>query len=216
MTAVVPPRFLFRWSFPVRYFATDNDPLADLPESHTLPSLSGLDGQSEFAAWRLGWNERGLALAVAVSGKRDALRCDPLSPATSSGVHVWIDTRCTQNVHRATRFCHRFSLLPIGQGKQKQQPVATALPIGQAREEAPPARTAAVRIASELHDDGYLLKAWLPAECLTGYDPDAHARLGFYGVVLDAELGAQRLTVGSEFPYESDPSLWQTLELVRG
>lgn len=218
MSAVVPPRFLFRWSFPVPYWSAPpvaNGPLPDLPDPHRLPSLSGLDGDVDFATWRLGWNEQGLALVVDVAGKTEPVRCDPLSPASSSGVHVWIDTRCTQTVHRATRFCHRFSLLPTGSGKQ-QQPVVTALPLGPSREESPAARATPVRLASALRDDGYRLQAWFPAESLTGYDPESHPRLGFYGVVLDAELGAQRLTVGGEFPYESDPSLWQTLELVRG
>jgi hypothetical protein len=32
--------------------------------------------------------------------------------------------------------------------------------------------------------------------------------------VRDAELGDASLTVGPEFPYAHDPSLWSTLELV--
>jgi hypothetical protein len=213
---VVPPRFLFRWSFPVPYWADvpgAEGPLPELTEAHQLPALSGLDGAIEYATWRIGWNEAGLAVCVDVTGKTRPVRSDPLAAATSSGVHVWLDTRCTQNVHRATKFCHRFSLLPGGAGRQKSSPRATALPLAQAREEAP-ARGAAVRITSQLRDDGYRLQAWFPAESLTGYDPAAHPRLGFYGVVLDDELGLQPLTVGGEFPYESDPSLWQTLELM--
>ncbi len=31
----------------------------------------------------------------------------------------------------------------------------------------------------------------------------------------DAELGEQFLTVGREFPYDHDPSLWSTLELTK-
>jgi hypothetical protein len=215
MTAVVPHRFLFRWSFPVPYWPEPpkaNGPLPNLPASHQLPSLCEFDGTDEFAVWKLGWNEQGLVLTVDVAGKLQPVRCDPFSPASSSGVHMWIDTRCTQNVHRATRFCHRFSLLPTSQGKK---PLAVAAPLGVSREQSPASRDVPIRVASELRDDGYGMKAWIPAESLTGYDPEAHPRLGFYGVVLDAERGAQRLTVGSEFPYESDPSLWQTLELVR-
>jgi hypothetical protein len=215
MTTVVPPRFLFRWSFPVPYWPSPPRGETVPPElsaAHQLPALGGVDGQAEFATWRLGWHEQGLALDVCLAGKSEPVRCEPLSPATSSGVHVWFDTRCTQDVHRATRFCHRFALLPVG--RHKQQPLVTALPIGQAREAAENS-AASVRVHSQLLDDGYRLRAWFPADSLTGYDPDSHARLGFYGVVIDAELGTQALTVGGEFPYESDPSLWQTLELVR-
>lgn len=214
MTTVVPHRFLFRWSFPVPYCVPPRGDAAppELTDVHQLPSLTGLDGQAEFAAWRLGWHEQGFAIDVIVTGKTQPVRCEPLSPATSSGVHVWLDTRGTQNVHRATRFCHRFALLPVG--RHKQQPLVTALPIGATREAAEHS-AAAVRVVSKVHDGGYRLRAWFPAESLTGYDPESHARLGFYGTVIDVELGTQALTVGSEFPYESDPSLWQTLELVR-
>ena len=34
-------------------------------------------------------------------------------------------------------------------------------------------------------------------------------------VVKDAELGEQVLSVGADFPYWEDPSLWSVLELTR-
>lgn len=217
MTHTVPPRFLFRFAFPLRKIdeapaSTDAPPA--LTDAYRLPSLSGMDGAAEFAEWRCGWHVRGLAVNVLVRGKREAVSCDALSPARSDGVQVWLDTRCTQTVHRATRFCHHFALLPAGAGKQKRQPSVTPLAIANARDESGTPPTIAVRIASELHDDGYDLRAWFPAEALTGYDPSAQPRLGFYGIVCDRELGEQCLTVGREFPFESDPSLWQTLQLT--
>jgi len=214
MTTVVPPRFLFRWSFSVPHWPAPpngDGPPPELSDAHRLPPLGDLDGLPEFATWRVAWHEEGLALDVTISGKTEPVRCNPLDPATSPGVHVWIDTRGTQNVHRATRFCHRFALLPVG--RHKQQPTVTALPIGQGREGGS-LDASAVRIASQLREDGYRVRAWFPADSLTGYDPQSHARLGFYGIVRDAELGLQTLTVGNDFPYESDPSLWQTLELA--
>ena len=48
-----------------------------------------------------------------------------------------------------------------------------------------------------------------------GFDPQDHPRLGFNYAVTDRELGQQTLTVGSPMPYQEDPSLWATLELVR-
>ncbi len=67
---------------------------------------------------------------------------------------------------------------------------------------------------SQRFSDGYLLEAWLPAKVLTGYEPAAQPQLGFYYHLQDAELGRQFLTVGQEFPFEQDPSLWSTVELV--
>jgi len=63
--------------------------------------------------------------------------------------------------------------------------------------------------------DGYVLEALVPAEALTGFDPEEHSRLGFTYFVRDSELGEQTLGVGSELPFTEDPSLWCSLELLR-
>ena len=39
--------------------------------------------------------------------------------------NVWIDTRNTQNIHRAGRFCHRFAFLPVGAGGKPDVRLAT-------------------------------------------------------------------------------------------
>lgn len=219
MNAVVPPRFLFRWSFPVRHW--DGAPAAkgrllDLPADHILPWPTGFDAGPTFAEVRLGWNAGGLALAVSVAGKRLPLRIQPQLPAESDGVQLWIDTRATQTVHRATRFCHHFCLLPTaGKSSKTTSPLAVGLPIARAREDATATDATGVKLWSELRPDGYLLEAWIPAEALTGYDPAGSPRMSWYLIIRDAELGDQTLTVGREFPFDADPSLWQTLELVR-
>ena len=59
------------------------------------------------------------------------------------------------------------------------------------------------------------MEAFLPAVVLNGFDPEQNPRLGFYYAIRDAELGEQTLTVGSDFPYADDPSLWSVLELKR-
>ena len=51
---------------------------------------------------------------------------------------------------------------------------------------------------------------------LNGFEPADHQAIGFTYAVLDRELGWQTFTVGSEFRFQEDPSLWGTLELVRG
>jgi hypothetical protein len=70
-------------------------------------------------------------------------------------------------------------------------------------------------VRSEKRIDGYLLQACVPAEALTGFDPAEHGRLGFTYAVVDRELGWQTFSIGPEFPFVEDPSLWGTLELVR-
>ena len=218
MSQTVPPRFLFRFAFAAPYVA-DLSPKslpAELPVACVLPSLTELDGTPDFAEWRCGWNDQGLAISVTLHGKQQPLKCDPLSPKTSDGVQLWIDTRCTQNVHRATRFCHHFMMLPTGRGTGKREPSITQFPFSNARDDNPERSAGApISLASEVTADGYRLCVWFSAAALHGFDPESHAKLGFYGVVRDAELGEQFLTVGREFPIDFDPSMWQVLELVR-
>lgn len=217
MSQTVPPRFLFRFAFPAPYLA-DFPPKTlpvELPAECRLPPLNDLDGTAEFAEWRCGWNHEGLAVSVTVRGKQQPVKCDASAPKSADGVQLWIDTRCTQNVHRATRFCHHLVLLPRGQGKKQLEPVVTQIPLANAREEVPARNPdASNSLASHITTDGYQLCAWFPAGALHGFDPESHPRLGFYAVVRDTELGEQFLTVGREFPIDFDPSLWQILELA--
>src|SRR5262249_15177623 len=114
-------------------------------------------------------------------------------------------------------YCHQFCALPEGSGPKKLRPSATKISLSRQGDDGPVVSAKgsenALRVWSELRDDGYLLELWIPAEALTGFDSEASRQLGFYTVVGDAELGEQFLTVGREFPFEHDPSLWQTLEL---
>ena len=93
--------------------------------------------------------------------------------------------------------------------------MAVQAPILRAREEAPRVDTVEIRLACAASKSGYLLEAWLPASVLNGYDPEAQSRLGFYYALHDAELGDQFLSVGPDFPFAVDPSLWSTLELKK-
>ncbi|MCE5301736.1 MAG: hypothetical protein LLF97_01355 [Planctomycetaceae bacterium] len=207
---LLPTRFLFRFSTACRY----RDPLwtvrgEGLDESYRLPSLPQLDGQTPWADLRAAWSEAGLAFWVRVSGKQQTVWCRAGRPEDSDGLQVWIDTRDVHNVHRASRFCHRFVFLPEKGG------LADALPINRAKEPPQPATKNSLQVRFQAAADGYRLEALISAEALTGFDPAEHPSLGFTYAVLDREFGEQTLTVGRPMPYQEDPSLWATLELKR-
>ncbi len=213
---LVPARFLFRFSLPCRY----RRPLwtaegAGLDERHRLVGLAELDDRPIPADVRAAWSEEGLALSVRIEGKRQTPWCRADKPEDSDGLHVLVDTRDVHNVHRAGRFCHRFVFLPGGGGPKSDRPVAEWLPIRRAREHPRPVTAGQLQLHSEKRIDGYLIEALISAEALTGFDPQEHPRLGFTYAVIDRELGEQTLTAGSPMPYQEDPSLWATLELVR-
>ena len=212
---LIPPRFLFRFSAPCRY----RHPLwtrrgIQLDEAYRLMSFAELDGAPTLADVRVAWSEQGLAFNVRVEGKRHTPWCRPNQPEESDGLHVWIDTRDTHNIHRASRFCHRFVFLPGGEGAGGLEPLAGQLTIHRAREQARAAESSQLHVRSKKLKDGYLLEAYIEAAALSGFDPAEHPRLGFTYAVLDRERGEQTFGVGGEFRYEEDPSLWSTLEMV--
>jgi hypothetical protein len=218
MTQIVPHRWLFRFSIPVRHVVDvprEGDEWLALPPGCALPDFGELDAAPPFGELRMAWNAGGLGISVQVAGKTRPLHCRASTPEDSDGLQVWIDTRNTQSIHRASRFCHHFCLLPAGAGRRGDQPAVVQLPIARAREDAPLTAPGDFRSAVAIRPDGYRLDAWLPAAALHGFDVEASPRLGFYYSLRDAELGEQYLTVGPEFPFAHDPSLWATLELTQ-
>lgn len=216
MNQIVPPRFLFRWSFVaqrIEGIPHAKGRLLDLPEECALPSLSEIDSRRDFACLKLGWNDAGLGVSVDVRGRTRPPDCHENEIERSDGIRLWIDTRNTQTVHRATRFCHQFVLLPKTRAHQSE-PVVRSLPIARAREEVSLPDASLVTVRSHVSQTAYSIDAWFPAKVLVGFDPGTNPKIGFHYMVHDSELGDQTLAVGREFPCESDPSLWQTVELV--
>lgn len=105
--------------------------------------------------------------------------------------------------------CTRWELLPT----EKPPLFDRSRSLGP-HEENPLPNAELVNVHSEISKSGYLLEAWFPREVLVGFDPDIQSQIGFHYIVQDSEFGSQTLAVGNEFPFESDPSLWQTVELI--
>ncbi len=212
---LIPARSLFRFAAPCRRC----EPIwsrqgAALEESYRLPSFAELEGRRSWADVRAGWGPAGLAFVLVVRGKQQEPWCRPNRLEDSDGIQLLIDTRDVHNVHRAGRFCHRFIFLPCGLAGRPERPLAAWLPINRSREHPRPVREGALKATSRKLGDGYRLDCYLPAEALTGFDPDEHSRLGFAYSVIDRELGEQTFTAGTPLPYLEDPSLWATLELT--
>ncbi|RIK87195.1 MAG: hypothetical protein DCC67_02150 [Planctomycetota bacterium] len=179
-----------------------------------MPSLAELDGQRPFADVRMAWSPSGIAWQVTVEGKTQLPWCRDSRLEDSDGLQVWVDTRATFNIHRASRFCHRFVFLPRGGGPAGDQAVADQLLINRARENARPVRPRELSARAQTTASGYTLWAFASAAALGGYDPAQQPRLGFTYAVLDRQRGLQTFALGPEFPYEEDPSCWAELRLV--
>ncbi len=213
---LLPPRFLFRVAVPCQF----QDPIwtaqgAQLGPLFRLPNLGELDDARPFADVRAAWSEAGLSFFVQVEGKRRPPWCRESRPDESDGLRIWIDTRDTHNIHRASRFCHQFIFMPAGSGRNLAEPYGELYFINRARENPKSVRPEALKVRSEKRVDGYLLEAHIPAAALTGWDTTDHTKLGFTYAVVDQELGEQTFSCGKEFPYRDDPSVWATLELMK-
>jgi hypothetical protein len=212
---LITPSFLFRFSLPLRRTAGQWPQNMPLAEEHRLLNFTALDDARVFADVRAAWDDSGLMFSLRVSGKKHQPWCRDGRLDESDGFHVWIDTRDTKNIHRASRFCHHFAFLPSGGGPRLDQPVADQLLINRAREHAQPVRPGVLKVQSQKRVDGYTLDCQVPTAALTGFNADDYPRLGFIYAVVDRELGEQTLAYSREFPYQEDPSVWCTLELVR-
>jgi len=216
MEALISPPMLFRFAVPC--LRTDERWSASgikLGEQYRLPCFAELAGKKPYADVRLGWSEQGIALSVTVNGKQQPPWCRDSRIDDSDGMQIFIDTRNTQNIHRAGRFCHRFAFLPIGSGRQLDEPVAVLLAINRAKESPREIESGALKVRCQRLAGGYSLEGFIPAAALTGYSPADQPAIGFSYAVIDRELGWQTFSVGPELPFVEDPSLWGTLDLSR-
>jgi hypothetical protein len=217
--SLIPHRFLVRVASPCRYVKEvpheDEDRLLDLPEACRLDNFAAMDDQRNFADVRLAWNEFGLAVQVEVKGKEQLPQGNASRVRGSDGLTVWVDTRDARTSHRGSRYCHQFHLLPTGGGPEGDEPVFSQAKINRALHDAPLCNPSEVPFQCVRTKHGYIVEAFLPAAVLNGFDPEQNPRLGVYYAVRDAELGEQVLSVGADFPYWEDPSLWSVLELAR-
>src|ERR1700742_4901339 len=152
---ILAPRFLFRFSVPLaRHDVAWKAAGVELDESFRLLNLAELDvntadRERQFADVRAAWNRQGLIFDVTVTGKSQPLWCRDERLEDSDGLQVWIDTRATLNIHRASRYCHRYAFLPAGGGRGNTEPVADQLLINRARENARPIRPRELQVVSK-------------------------------------------------------------------
>ena len=216
---LLPHRFLVRLTYPCRYtknmLREGDGCLLDLPADCRIDNFAAMDGEKNFAEVSLAWNELGLGLQVEVKGKEQDPKGDVARARSSDGVTLWLDTRDARAGHRASRTCHQFHFLPTGGGPEHDEPAFVQTKINRALNDAPLASASSVPFQFHSTKTGYRLEAFLPEKALNGYDPEQHPRLGFYYAIRDGELGEQFLSVGADFPYWEDPSLWSVLELIR-
>lgn len=212
--SILPASFLFRFTLEVPRvdrLPRAQAPLLKLPRNSQLSVPAELD-RSAFADFSLAWNPKGLCVCCRVSGKSQKPFCAPGDVFRSDRLHLWLDTRDTKTVHRATRYCHQFVILPSGGGNEGGEPILEQYPIPRANEDASEVELDSILVEASIEQSGYELSVWFPKESLFGFEAEAAQKIGFFAAVFDKELGHQTIALDEDFPTESDPSLWCTLQ----
>ncbi len=211
-------RAFFRFELPIPFRARtpviDGD-LSKWGPHFLVPPLVELEGQPPFADVYWAWNEQHLCFAFDVPQRSGPPACDLEHWWKKDGVRICIDTRDTRDVKRATRFCHFFYVLPTGGGARGDRPVVGTHRLSRAKEPPPKIDLARVQVAATVTRRSYALEVAIPGECLAGWDPAEHPRIGVFYKIKDTQHGAQHLTVDDELGWNADPSTWATGVLSR-
>lgn len=224
MSPLVHPAAAFRFRFPchrVPQLAALSDQQA---KNAQLPNLADVVGVPNVCTLAMGWHPQGLVVRAVAHGVDSTRWCHATKPEDSDGLHLWLATRPTGESHRAGRFCRRLAILPTGGGRQAKSPLVVAAAIPRATlipgtdpDAMPLPATLQEELASvraELRPNGWQVDAVLKAGALPGWDPDEQPTLGFFASVVDRRLGQIPLFAPPEYPWDSDPTTWSSLELI--
>lgn len=216
MSPLVNPAALFRFRFPCQQRKKLwPPPLSGIDERCRLPSLAAVSNVPDLLTLWLAWNDEGLGVRAMFTGSGASPWCQPTRPEDSDGLHLWIATHPTGESHRAGRYCRRLALLPTGGGQRADKPIALAVAIPRTSEMPPEMPAGSISIESQLAADGWRIDACIAATALPGWDPVELPHLGFFAAIVDRRLGQIPLCAPVEFPWESDPTTWAELELIR-
>jgi hypothetical protein len=214
----LPRRTFFRFELPVPYVAKApplDGRIHKWTVEYLVPPLVSLEGGHPLADVYWAWNEDGFYVALDVPRGPTAPQCDPNTWWKSDGLRLCIDTRDARDMKRGTRFCHFFYALPLGGGRSGRHPAIGFHRLSHARESPPQPDLTRIRAVAAFSKTGYALELAIPADCLHGWDPAEHPRIGLFYKVKDSRLGTQTLSADDELGWNVDPSTWASGVLVR-
>ncbi len=220
------PAWLFDFGFPIPQLngrSTKPERLDwKLRSEHIIPAFGSLSGGKRFAEAFIAWNEEGLffeaRVKVPYSKAAGAAVSSPASNAASKTTHcsLYLDTRWSPGVHRATTFCHRFDFI-LSRPSLSQPELrghGELAPIQRARAAPTEIHPTDISVGVFHHTDGYEIRAFLRADTLTGYSPTEFPDIGLFYTINDSLVGSQILARTLQSPFFEDPSLWCRAKLL--
>jgi hypothetical protein len=213
---IVPPSFLFQYSMAVprvEAIPRKKGSLLQLDDGCSLFVPGSMNDTDNAFGLRMAWNQEGLGIELDMPGKK-------LPPAgrhkdlkNSDYISLFVDTRHTANVHRATEYCLSLVVLPCDEDAD-EKPSAAFVEIAQQRASRRDRDGRKCPVQLHVRPDGYRMEIWIPTSQMFGFDEAPEiGRIGFSCLIHDTELGEIPLNVGGDFPVAFDPSTWLQLEL---
>jgi len=210
------PAWLFDLGFPIQ---PTNTRLAaaerlewELGKENSLPAMSSLSGGKQFAEMSVAWSLDGLLFQLTL---KQAAGKTPTLPSTSASAKtqlftIYVDTRWSPGVHRATSFCHRFDFLLNRPSKSTPtlRGHGELTPIQRARAAPADIHPKDISVSTFFKPDGYQIKTFLNGETLTGYAPEEFQEIGIFYSITDSEWGNQIMARTLQSPFFEDPSVW--------
>jgi len=175
---------------------------------HQLPSTQPLTHEDSFSSLAMGWSEEGISLSIQVKG----VPIRPRYPSIEQGdsVELFFDTRDLKTAGFNTRFCHHFFFLPqavegVFKGEKTHFRTEDSHPLCNPDD---------LECHTDVKKNRYLMKIFIPSQCLYGYDPMQFRRIGFTYRINRFGGEPQHFSVVSpEYQIEQQPSLWGSLQL---
>lgn len=214
----LPRRALLKFEFPVNRIERAprlDGGISKWDKRYLAPPLIELEDKQPFADVYWAWNDDGFYAAFDVPNRGGPPVCDPEAWWKLDGIRLGIDTRDARENKRATRYCHLFYALPVGGGKKRDQPIVGIHRMSRAKEPPPAIDLTQIRLASHVERNRYALEIAIPTECLNGWNPAEHPRIGLFYKIKDTRLGEQHFSATDDLGWNADPSTWATGVLVR-
>lgn len=213
----LPARAFFQFEFPLHRVERPpamNGHVDKWPLKHLLPTLMQIEDQEPFGDVYAGWDDDCLFFAFDVPDRPGKLQCDPDHWWKKDGLRICVDTRDTRDVKRGTRFCHLFYVLPTGGGQSGHAPVVGLHRMSRSTEHPPKIDVSRIKVAVHPTKNRYGVEVAIPGECLHGWAPAEHPRIGVFYKIKDTHFGIQNLSVTDDFGWNADPSAWAAAVLT--
>ncbi len=204
--ALLPAEF-FAMICKVEYSKTA--PATRAMRAFLLPDTSELLGEEAFAQMALCWNDDGIYVDAHVDKPLEEVSFPHFS--RGDALELFFDTRDVKTAGFATRFCHHFVILPQAiQGVQAQE-----MTHFRTEDTHPLCDPKDIRVETTLKRGSYILRTFIPAHCLHGFDPKGFDRMGFTYRLHRFAGPPQHFSVSSShFSLEQSPRLWASLILT--